>query len=242
MTEISALSASPLKILIAEDHEFTRTGLKYSLQTHKNFQIMGEVENGEQAVSFASENQPHIILMDIGMPLMDGITATQKIKSQFPHIKIVMLTSRQVREEVFAALAAKADAYCMKDISTERLIQVLEMVSEGGIWLDQPVAELVMVDLQMPASEKQDKTNSHRQAYNTELTEREMDVLALIVKGKSNKDIAEALTITINTVKVHVGNIIQKLAVDDRTQVAVKALQDGLVPSYSTDSVLFETE
>jgi DNA-binding NarL/FixJ family response regulator len=223
--------ATQLHILIAEDHEFTRTGLKYSLMDKSTFKVVAEAENGEQAVALAHEKEPHIVLMDIGMPIMDGITATQHIKQAAPGIKVVMLTSRQVGEEVYAALAAGADAYCMKDISTERLVQVMHMVAEGGIWLDPPVAQLLMTNLPTPGSGNETRGSQTRQAYNTELTDREMDVLKLIVRGRSNKEIADALTITTHTVKVHVGNIIQKLAVDDRTQAAVKAIQDGLVDS-----------
>lgn len=226
-------SHSPMKILIAEDHEFTRTGLKYSLQSKSRFEVVAEAENGEQAVALVSQVQPDIVLMDIGMPIMDGIAATQKIKESFPGIKVVMLTSRQVKEEVYASLAAGADAYCMKDITTERLVHVIEMVAEGGIWLDPPIAQLLMHNLSVKPMEKEDRLPQARHAYNAELTEREMDVLALIVQGKSNRDIADALTITTHTVKVHVGNIIQKLAVDDRTQAAIKALQDGLVTAPS---------
>ncbi len=226
-----------LNLLIADDHEFTRIGLKYALQENPRFHILDSVDNGEKAVATAAALNPDVILMDISMPLMDGITATQKIKAANPDIKIVMLTSRQVGEEIFASLAAKADAYCLKDINTDRLMQVIDMVAEGGIWLDPPIAAIVMGNLagetpgrsMFGAESKPAKTAVNRQAYNTELTDREMDVLALIVAGKSNKEIADELTITINTVKVHVGNIIQKLAVDDRTQVAVKALQEGLV-------------
>lgn len=215
-----------IRILIVEDHELARRGLTAMLEENNTLDIVGEAENGEEAVSLALEKHPDIVLMDIGMPVMDGITATQKIKEQSATIKVVMLTSHQEGEEVYAALAAGADAYCMKDIKIERLCQVIEMVQEGAIWLDPAIAKMVMQALPIKLSER-GKQAPTRQRYNALLTEREVEVLRLIVAGKNNKEIAEELTITIHTAKAHVCNIIQKLAVDDRTQAAVKALRDG---------------
>ncbi len=220
-----------LKILIAEDHELARNGLSYSLQKKSHFNIVAEAENGVQAVSLAGNHHPDIVLMDIGMPIMDGITAAQEIKTRYPNIKVVMLTSHQDGEEVYASLAAGADAYCLKDIKIERLIQVLEMVSEGAIWLDPAIARMVMNALPVKLPDKGARLSAHRQKYTADLTERELEVLSLIVKGKSNKEIGDTLSITTHTVKAHVCNIIQKLAVDDRTQAAVKALRDGLITS-----------
>ncbi len=222
------------KILIAEDHELARYGLAMALEEKGLFEIAGEAENGSQALEMIQRNQPDIVLMDIGMPVMDGITATQRIKSQNPDIKIVMLTSRKEEEEVYASLAAGADAYCMKDIRIERLCQVLEMVLEGAMWIDPAIARLVMQAI--PANKPPEDApapRTTRKQYNTELTDREQEVLKLIVDGKSNKEIAQILEVTTHTAKAHVCNIIQKLAVDDRTQVAVKALKEGLVQQGS---------
>jgi DNA-binding NarL/FixJ family response regulator len=237
MTEHESGNNAPLKILIAEDHELARSGLSYSLEKKGNFDVVAEAVNGEQAVTMATSDHPDIILMDIGMPIMDGITATQHIKEKHPDIKIVMLTSHQDQEEVYAALSAGADAYCMKDIKIERLVQVLEMVMEGAIWLDPAIARVVMNSLPGKGGDKAAAPTSSRQGYNTELTDRELEVLEWIVKGKSNKEIADALSISMFTVKAHVGNIIQKLAVDDRTQAAVKALQDGLIASKKAENL-----
>lgn len=224
----SVTLAKPLRIVIAEDHELSRNGLSFALQKKTSMQIVGEAERGDTAVELALKEQPDIVLMDIGMPVMDGIEATHRIKQQFPHIKVVMLTSHEGGEEVYAALAAGAEAYCKKDIKMERLIQVLEMVADGSVWLDPAIAKMVMQSLPLNLPERL-KSPQPRQKYNVELTERELEVLELIVAGKSNKEISMALNITIHTVKAHVCNIIQKLAVDDRTQAAVKALRDGLV-------------
>lgn len=234
------MTQQPITLLIAEDHEFTRTGLVYSLQAIKNFQIVAEAENGAQAVEMAVQHKPSVVLMDIGMPEMDGITATQKIKAASPEIKVVMLTSRQFNQEIYASLSAGADAYCMKDITTDKVAQVIEMVMEGAMWLDPAIAKIVVNGLpaaglstagSKQAHDGQGLSSIHHrgEAYSSDLTEREIDVLKAIASGKSNKDIADHLSISVNTVKSHVRNLIQKLSVDDRTQAAVKALQEGLI-------------
>ncbi|MDJ0626430.1 MAG: response regulator transcription factor [Candidatus Caenarcaniphilales bacterium] len=217
-----------LKIVIAEDHELSRVGLSMSLQKKSPFEVVGEAESGDKAVSLANDLNPNVVLMDIGMPVMDGIEATHKIKQHNSNIKVIMLTSHSEGEEVYASLAAGADAYCLKDIKVERLIQVIEMVFEGAVWLDPAIAQTVLKTLPLNLP-NHIKTSNSKLQYNLELTQRELEVLEKIVEGKSNKEIASELFITIHTVKAHVCNIINKLAVDDRTQAAVKALRDGLV-------------
>jgi two-component system, NarL family, response regulator LiaR len=216
------------RLLIAEDHDLVREGLSYTLERKGAFEIVIEAKNGEEAVQLVLTEQMDIVLMDIEMPIMDGILATQQIKEKSPNTKVIILTSHRDGNQVYASLAAGADAYCLKDIKMERLIQVIEMVYEGAVWLDPTIARMVMdiLPLNMPDV---NKPLSTRQRYNTELTERELQVLQQIVEGKTNKEIAKELSITIHTVKVHVCNVIQKLAVDDRTQAAVKALREGLI-------------
>lgn len=216
----------PLKLMIAEDHEFTRTGLAYSLRNKSDYDIVAEASNGIEAIRLAEVKQPDLILMDIGMPEMDGITAARKIKALSPQVKIVMLTSRQFKEEVFAALASGADAYCMKDITTDRLVQVLDTVMGGAVWLDPAIARVVTNALPQPGQQFNDKDQ-----VCTQLTEREREVLYYLAQGKSNKDIADQMHLSINTVKSHVRSLIQKLAVDDRTQAALKAITEGLIPN-----------
>ncbi|HEY9886295.1 MAG TPA: response regulator transcription factor [Vampirovibrionales bacterium] len=219
------MSKKPFNVLIAEDHELSRVGLKMSLEGNPVVKVVGEAISGDVALTRAQELKPDIILMDIGMPVMDGIEATKKVKELVPGIKVIMLTSHTEGEEVFASLAAGAEAYCIKDIKLDRLIQVIEMVMEGAVWLDPAIAQLVLKTLPLKLPNK----SQGGPTYSTNLTEREMEVLEKIVEGKSNKEIAADLFITIHTVKAHVCNIIQKLSVDDRTQAAVKALRDGLV-------------
>ncbi|HEY9685528.1 MAG TPA: response regulator transcription factor [Coleofasciculaceae cyanobacterium] len=232
---MTSTQATPrqLRVLIVEDHELARFGLSMALSERENIVVVGEAENGRQGVDLAMAEKPDIILMDIGMPVMDGISATHEIKAKMPEVHVVMLTSISNQEEVMASLAAGADAYCMKEIKIDRLHQVLDMIVEGAIWLDPAIARIVMQ--QLPGNgdgtshDEPTATGHHKRRYNTELTDREREVLQLIVSGKSNKEIALALNVSNHTAKAHVGNIIQKLAVDDRTQVAVKALKEGLL-------------
>lgn len=225
---MSSTTTHQLRVIIVEDHELARYGLSMAL-AERDINVIGEAENGQEGVALVMKEKPDIVLMDIGMPVMDGITATREIKKEMPDMKVVMLTSISNQEEVLASLAAGADAYCMKEIKIDRLQQVLDMVMEGAIWLDPAIAKLVMQSLPGEGGGEGGAPGQTKRRYNTELTEREREVLKLIVSGKSNKEIAQLLGVSNHTAKAHVGNIIQKLAVDDRTQVAVKALKDGLI-------------
>jgi DNA-binding NarL/FixJ family response regulator len=222
------LAKKTIKVLVAEDYELARNGLCACLGNVDLLQIIEGAKNGKEAVEFTLKHHPDVVLMDIRMPVMDGITATRQIKEQLPNVKVIMLTSHQEGEEVYASLAAGAEAYCMKDIQMERLVEVIKMVADGAVWLDPAVAKMVMKALPMNLNQKS-RTAQSRHRYNAELTDREREVLELLVAGKSNRDIADELSVTLHTVKAHVCNILQKLAVDDRTMAAVKAVRDGLV-------------
>lgn len=220
------------RVLIVEDHPMTLVGLKMLLEKSDSVQVVGEASNGLEAISLASTNQPEVILMDIGLPEMDGIEATQKIKQQHPGIRIIMLTSKDNEQDVFASLAAGADAYCMKGISIESLSSAIEAVREGTAWLDPAVARMVLGRFQgvKPSGEFLTNNGPNEQALeDCPLTSRELEVLRLIVDGLSNPEIAEKLTITKATAKAHVHSILQKLCVDDRTQAAVLAMRQGYV-------------
>jgi DNA-binding NarL/FixJ family response regulator len=226
----SETQSTQLRVVIVEDHELARFGLSMALAERDTIAVVGEAENGKKGVETVLSLKPDVVLMDIGMPVMNGITATQEIKAKLPDTKVVMLTSMNNPEEVLASLSAGADAYCMKEIKIERLHQVLDMVMEGAIWLDPAIARLVTQSLPGNVQVQDVKPHSQpKRRYNAQLTEREQEVLKLIVAGKSNKEIAQVLDVTSHTAKAHVANIIQKLAVDDRTQVAVKALKEGLI-------------
>jgi DNA-binding NarL/FixJ family response regulator len=219
-----------MKITVYEDNKGRTDALKLLFQDYPEIEVLGFFANCENVIYETRTLLPDLILMDINMPILDGIEATRQIKAKLPQIKVIMLTSHDAGDEVYASLAAGADAYCLKDIKLERLIQVIEMVNEGALWLDPAIAQMVVKALPLNLPERlKTPSSSNRNHYNLELTERESEVLGKIVEGKSNKEIADALFITIHTVKAHVANIISKLAVDDRTQAAVKALRDGLV-------------
>lgn len=224
------------RVLIVEDHQMTLVGLKMLLEKNNAVDVVGEAANGIEAVNLADSTQPEVILMDIGLPEMDGIEATQKIKQSHPGIRIIMLTSKDNEGDVFASLSAGADAYCMKGISIEALSSAIEAVKEGTAWLDPGVARMVLgrfqgVNLSADTGSGANGV-SQAEAANLEdcpLTARELEVLKLIVDGLSNPEIAERLTITKATAKAHVHSILQKLCVDDRTQAAVLAMRQGYV-------------
>lgn len=222
------------RVLIVEDHQMTLVGLKMLLEKNETIEVVGEAMNGSEAVQLASSRLPAVILMDIGLPEMDGIEATQKIKKAHPGIRIIMLTSKDNEQDVFAALSAGADAYCMKGIAIEALTAAIEAVKEGTAWLDPAVARMVLGRFQGAMPNPGDSATApiyHPDMVFEEcpLTAREFEVLRLIVDGLSNPEIAERLTITKATAKAHVHSILQKLCVDDRTQAAVLAMRQGYV-------------
>ncbi len=213
------------KILMIEDHKLLRVGLKSIFEDFEDLEIVGEGETGIEAVKLAKELKPDVILMDIGLPEMDGITATKKIKEFDPNVKIIMLTSHCDENEVNQAIEAGANAYALKDIKTEYLIMVLRSVKDGAVWFDSNIAHLVRKN----NLNSKNSSRANFKATHANLTEREYEVLKLIVDGKSNQEIASVLKISEHTAKAHVCSIIQKMLVDDRTQVAVKAIKENLV-------------
>ncbi len=228
------MSEEKIKVLIVEDHVMTRMGLELVIQKAQDMEIAGIAEDGGKAVEMAKETIPDVILMDIGLPVIDGIEATQKIKSSGIGSNIIVFTSRETEQDVFSALGAGADAYILKGTAPEMLLSAIRAVNEGTAWLDPLIAKVVLRNVtQRQArlettpiiSEKQQM----RPSNNSGLTERELEVLKLIVEGLSNPEIAERLFITRATAKAHVHSILQKMCVDDRTQAAVTAMREGLV-------------
>ena len=220
-----------IKLMIVEDHELTRNGIVYSLGKLPKLEIIAEAEDGKKAIDLIGQNIPDLILMDIGLPFMDGIEVTQKIKEFNENIKIIMLTSYSEQEKVFAAFQAGASAYCMKDIKMDSLSKIIDIVMDGGIWFDPKIAEFILNLL--PIISKQ-TNKAKRQGISgvmndIELTVREKEILQLIGLGYNNKNIADELSLSIHTVKNHVSNVLTKLALDDRTQAAIYALKEGLI-------------
>lgn len=217
-----------ISILMVEDHKLLRVGLKSLFNDTSDIKVIAEADNGKDAIEKAKTTKPDIILMDIGLPDISGIEATKRILDFNPTQKIIMLTSHINEKEVMESLNTGAFAYVIKDINTEILIMVIKTVNEGAIWLDPQIVPLIRDKSSCFIPQKQTSRAAFR-AQHANLTEREYEVLKLVVEGQSNAEIADTLTISEHTAKAHVCNIIQKLVVDDRTQAAVKAIKEGLV-------------
>lgn len=214
-----------IKVLITDDSNQVRRGLAMLLSTVEGFEVVGQAINGRQALELTDSVQPDVVLMDVGMPVMDGIEACQQLKERFAHVKIIMLTSHESDDDVLASLAAGANGYCLKEADLERLIVAIKAVASGDLWLDSQIAEKInmLARLQQPTDGK-----SPLKIFEA-LSKRELEILNLVVEGFTNQAIAERLSIGIETVKTHVKHIMDKLAVDDRTKMAVKAIRSGLV-------------
>lgn len=217
-----------VKVLIVEDHKLMRVGLKSLFEDYPEITVIAEAQNGKEALEKVRAYKPDVVLMDIGLPDINGIEATKKLLEQSENVKVIMLTSHISEQEVLDSLAAGANAYVMKDINTEILMMVIKTVKEGAIWLDPQVAPIIR-EKNAGIIPKRQLSRANFKAHHSNLTEREYEVLKLVVDGKSNSQIAQTLTISEHTAKAHVCNIIQKMVVDDRTQAAVKALKEGLV-------------
>lgn len=217
-----------IKILLVEDQKLMRIGIKSLFNDYPEMEIIGEAETGKEAIEKAKLIKPNIILMDIGLPDISGIDATKQILEHNENIKVIILTSHINETELNAALVAGANAYVIKDISTDFLMSVIKMINSGAMWIDPKVVPFIRDKNNGVIPSRQLSRSTFRQNHSN-LTQREYEVLRLVVDGQSNSQIAKTLTISEHTAKAHVCNIIQKLVVDDRTQAAVKALKEGLV-------------
>lgn len=218
-------------VLIAEDQEIVRIGLKLVLEKEAELSIVAEAFNGELAVQLASDLKPDLVLMDLGMPVMDGIDATKAIKASIPNTKVIILTTHDSESDVFAALAAGADGYCLKSAGKDQLIAAISAVAKGGQWMDPAIAGSIVKGLMNapPAQDPVVKKADAAQPYKFPLSNREMEVLQLLVEGLSNQEMADRLIVSVETVKTHMRHVMEKLQVADRTQAAVKALKSKLV-------------
>ena len=211
-------------ILIVEDHELTRFGLKTTFENVDFVENIYEADSAETAIQTFNNNKIDIIIMDLGLPNMNGIEATKQIRSSDKDVKIIILTSHNDEKEVLNSLKAGANAYCSKEINPQRLVEVVNSVADGAAWFDPSIAHIV---LKASANSPSFETNDNRKDY--DLTTREAQILKLMTEGYSNMEIAQILVISINTTKAHVANILQKLEVDDRLQAALKALKNKIV-------------
>lgn len=211
-------------ILIVEDHELTRFGLKTTFEGVDYVGNLFEADSAEQALEIFNNNKIDIVIMDLGLPVMNGIEATKQIRSSNKDVKIIILTSHNDEKEVLNSLKAGANAYCSKEITPQRLIQVVQSVADGAAWFDPSIAHIVLkATVNSPVIDTENNSKSY------DLTSRETQILKLMTEGYSNMEIAQMLVISINTTKAHVANILQKLEVDDRLQAALKALKYKIV-------------
>lgn len=217
------MTDSKIKVCIVEDYGLTRTAFKCGLSKYDDIDIVADFDNAESCIRFLESNHPDIILMDLGLPHMNGLQATKIIKERYPEIKIIIITSHETDDDVLTALAGGANAYSLKDLEFADLYNIIKLVIKGGIWLDPRIVK-VATDMFKNEHQKQ----SEKGVYGN-LTDREKEVLQLLSEGLSNTEIAERLIISSHTAKVHVSNILSKLDVTDRVQAAVKAYQYDLV-------------
>ena len=218
-----------INVLLVEDHELYRMGLSMLLSKAEGITLCAEAADGLEGIKSARENNPDVILMDIGLPNIDGIESTQRIKDLNPDVKILIFTSRDSENDVFEAFKAGADGYIMKGATPEQTISAIKAVNEGIGWIDPNIAKMVFSNLQRPQAQIVSTPEIKKAPNSYGLTERELDVLELMVEGLSNPQIADKLVITRATAKAHVHSILQKLCVTSRTQATVTAMKEGLV-------------
>lgn len=242
-----SVAMSEISIVLIEDHDLTRMGLKAALQSNSGLRVIGEAANATQGLKLLETAKPDVAVVDIGLPDMDGIELTRKFKRYQAETgqlgtKILILTMDHTEDAVLAAFAAGADSYYMKETSISKLTEAIQATYTGNSWIDPAIANVVLRKMRQgfPAeAQSGDKpktvkiealASEYEQVLETyPLTQRELEILELIVSGCSNGQIAEKLYITVGTVKTHVRNILNKLCADDRTQAAVRALRSGLV-------------
>lgn len=209
-----------IKVLIVDDQHLIREGLRMMLSLHDCVDIVGEVNNGKEAIQVLEDKKVDLLLMDIRMPVMDGVEATKLIKEKYPYTKVLILTTFDEDEYIFEALQNGADGYLLKDISSDELVNAIQAVYEGNALLQPNILKKIVqkMDRKIEKNHKQDildKDIYHR------LTKKEYEIALLIGEGKSNKEIGSLLYITEGTVKNHVTNILGKLDLRDRTQLAL---------------------
>jgi NarL family two-component system response regulator LiaR len=214
--------AEKIKVLIVDDHQVVRQGLRTFLGLHEDISVIGEAEDGRKAVELVRQLEPDVVLMDLVMPHMDGITATQQVRALGSATKVIALTSFSEDDKVFPAIQAGAASYLLKDVSPDDLVEAIRAVHHGEARLHPDIARKLMQQVsQMRTSPQEDSVE--------ELTEREREVICLIAVGRNNREIAQELFISEKTVKTHVSNILSKLNLEHRTQLAIYAIKNKLV-------------
>jgi NarL family two-component system response regulator LiaR len=211
-----------IKVLIVDDHQVVRQGLRTFLELNQDINVIGEAINGEDAIQKVRQLSPHVVLMDLVMPIMDGIEATRQIKARGSSVKVIALTSFAEDDKVFPAIQAGASSYLLKDVSPDELLEAIRAAYRGEPRLHPNIARKLMEQISSPS-------NSTSKPHFEELTDRELDVVRLVANGCNNLQIAKQLVISEKTVKTHVSNVLAKLNLDDRTQLAIYAIKNKLV-------------
>ncbi len=214
-----------IRVLIADDHRVVREGLAAILNTKENIEVVGEAQNGQEAVEKARSLVPDVILMDVSMPGMGGVEATRVIKRELPHIGIVALTMYEEEQYIFDLVRAGATGYLLKDTDSAQIVAAIQSIYRGESLIHPSVASKILAEFSLMAQGKGKK----RGGVEHDLTERELTVLRLVKDGKTNKEVANSLGLSEKTVKNHVRNIFHKLQVYDRTQAAILAIRKGLI-------------
>jgi len=206
------------RVIIVEDHALTRAGLRTALQP--SFDVVGEAADGVSGWEMIEREKPDVAVIDIGIPAVDGVTLTKRVRAELPATHVVIVTMIDLEEQVLAALAAGADAYCLKSSEPERIVEAVRIADEGGAYFDSRIAHIVLARF---------SDSKSAEASFSPLTPRETEILRLISDGRANAEIAEDLHIGLGTVKGHIRDILEKLSAADRTQAAVVALRKGYI-------------
>jgi len=220
-----------IRVYVTDDHHIVRRGIKQLLGTEAGIEVIGEATNGREAVADIDKLKPDIVLMDLVMPVMDGIEAIRQIKATHPKIQILVLTSFATDDKVFPAIKAGALGYLIKDTAPEDLVYAIRQVHQGQLTLHPSIAQKLLKELALTSEESPSPDP---------LTEREVEVLKLIARGLSNQEIADTLVVSIATVYTHVSKILDKLHLASRTQAALYALREGLASLYDVDDGIQE--
>lgn len=219
--------ATPARLVIADDHDLARAGVRAMLTNQERLEIVGEASNGREALELCRTLKPDLALLDVRMPEMDGLTTCHAIKRECPATSVILVTMHESVEYLLDALKAGAVGYILKDISQQEFIEAVQVVLQGESLLNKDIVVQLLKRLSNETPRQEETANP--------LSTREREVLQLLTQGQTNREIAENLVVSVSTIKVHVEHILAKLGVSDRTQAAVRAIEMGLIPSVTKD-------
>lgn len=213
---------------LVEDYKLVTKSVEIMLRTTNDMELIGTFETAEEFLETVKERQADVVIMDLGLPGMNGLAATKILKEQYPDVKVIIFTSLEHNEEVIASLALGASAYCLKDVEATELQEVIRQAYKGALWVHPKVKDATKAYTPTPNSTDFDNLYT-KIKQESNLSERELAVLEKIVEGKTNTEIAQEMNISIHTVKAHVASILDKLCVTDRVKAAVKAVKEKIV-------------